>query len=68
MRLPVAAKIALQRAGAKGGTGGSPTPVGSRGLSTMCTSISLALSANRKTMDIDKEFDQLKTKLLGASL
>ena len=27
----------------------------------------MALSANRKTMDIDKEFDQLKTKLLGAS-
>ena len=27
----------------------------------------MALSANRKTMDIDKEFEQLKTKLLGAS-
>ena len=27
----------------------------------------MALSANRKTMDLDKEFDQLKTKLLGAS-
>ncbi len=26
----------------------------------------MALSANRKTMDIDKEFEQLKTKLLGA--
>ena len=26
MRLPVAAKIALQRAGAIGGTPGSPTP------------------------------------------
>ena len=27
MRLPVAAKIALHRAGAKGGTPGSPTPL-----------------------------------------
>ena len=27
----------------------------------------MALSANRKTMDIDKEFDQLKTKLLGSA-
>jgi hypothetical protein len=28
MRLPVAAKIALINAGAKGGTPGSPTPLG----------------------------------------
>ena len=34
-RLSVAAKIALHKAGANGGTGGSPTPDGSRGLSTM---------------------------------
>src|SRR2546425_3230968 len=40
MRLPVAAKIALARAGATGGTPGSPTPVGLSLLGTMCTSIS----------------------------
>src|SRR5262249_25516248 len=36
-RLPVAAKIALARAAITGGTPGSPTPVGSASLSTMCT-------------------------------
>ena len=35
MRLPVAAKIALVRAGAAGGTPGSPTPVGFSSLGTM---------------------------------
>lgn len=38
MRLPVAAKMALARAGATGGTPGSPTPVGASVLGTMCTS------------------------------
>lgn len=37
-RFPVAAKIALQMAGAIGGTPGSPTPAGGAKLSTMCTS------------------------------
>jgi uncharacterized protein len=35
MRFPVAAKIALQIAGAIGGTPGSPTPPGGASLSTM---------------------------------
>ena len=35
MRLPVAAKIALHKAGANGGTPGSPTPAGGAVLSTM---------------------------------
>src|SRR5438445_7348610 len=39
MRLPVAAKMALVRAGATGGTLGSPTPVGFASLGTICTSI-----------------------------
>ena len=34
MRFPVAAKMALQTAGARGGTPGSPTPPGSSALST----------------------------------
>src|SRR5579863_38002 len=34
-RLPVAAKIALHRAGTNGGTPGSPTPAGGAVLSTM---------------------------------
>ena len=36
-RLPVAAKIALQKAGANGGTPGSPTPAGGASLSIRCT-------------------------------
>ena len=35
IRFPVAAKIALQTAGANGGTPGSPTPAGGASLSTM---------------------------------
>lgn len=35
IRFPVAAKIALQAAGANGGTPGSPTPAGGASLSTM---------------------------------
>lgn len=35
MRLPVAAKIALHSAGARGGTGGSPTPPQKPPLGTM---------------------------------
>jgi hypothetical protein len=35
IRLPVTAKIALQIAGAMGGTPGSPTPVGGSLLATM---------------------------------
>src|SRR5260370_27961918 len=38
MGLPVAAKIALQTAGAIGGVPGSPTPPGASLLGTMCTS------------------------------
>jgi len=38
-RFPVAANTALYRAGAKGGTPGSPTPAGGASLSTMCTSM-----------------------------
>ena len=38
-RLPVAAKMALEIAGATAGTPGSPTPVGDAPDSTMCTSI-----------------------------
>src|SRR6201987_2760560 len=39
MRFPVAAKIALAKAGANGGTPGSPTPLGgvSAATGTMCT-------------------------------
>jgi hypothetical protein len=39
MRLPVAAKVALHRAGANGGTPGSPTPLAGTSIpcSTMCT-------------------------------
>ena len=42
MRFPVAAKIALHSAGAKGGTPGSPTPLGCTSIewSTMCTRVS----------------------------
>ena len=48
-RWPVAAKIALHRAGAKGGTPGSPTPPGGASLSTRCTSIALGELAIRAT-------------------
>ncbi len=37
IRFPLAAKIALQTAGANGGTPGSPTPAGGASLSTMWT-------------------------------
>ncbi len=40
MRLPVAAKIALQSAGAKGGSPGSPIPAGGASLGTMYTFVS----------------------------
>ena len=39
-RLPVAVKMALHKAGAMGGTPGSPTPAGGASLGTICTSIS----------------------------
>ena len=39
MRFPVAAKMALHRAGANGGSGGSPRPRGSFSLLMKCTSI-----------------------------
>ena len=39
MRLPVAAKIALQTAGATVGTPGSPSPPGAWPESRMCTSV-----------------------------
>jgi hypothetical protein len=38
-RLPVSAKSAFATAGAIGGTGGSPVPVGNSRLGTMCTSM-----------------------------
>lgn len=38
MRLPVAAARALASAGANGGTGGSPIPVGTLAEGTICTS------------------------------
>ena len=38
-RLPVAAKIAFEIAGASVGTPGSPTPVGGAPEATICTSI-----------------------------
>ena len=38
MRLPVAAKMALQRAGMTGGRAGSPRPVGGWSVMTKCTS------------------------------
>ena len=43
-RLPVAAKMALQSAGANGGTPGSPTPLGGTSMpcSTMCVRVSSA--------------------------
>jgi cytochrome c biogenesis protein len=34
-------------------------------LQSMSTHATMALSTNRKTMDGDREFDQLKSKLLG---
>ncbi len=40
IRFPVAAKIALQTAGATGGIAGSPRPVGELSVSRKCTSIS----------------------------
>ena len=39
-RCPVAAKMALHTAGARGGSAGSPSPVGSWSLATKCTSTS----------------------------
>ena len=38
MRLPVAAKIALQSAGMTGGSAGSPRPVGGLSVMRKCTS------------------------------
>ena len=38
MRFPVAAKMALQRAGSTGGSAGSPRPVGGTLLVMKCTS------------------------------
>ena len=48
-RLPVAAKIALQMAGAIGGTPGSPTPAGGASLATMCTRVLSGASFMRAT-------------------
>jgi cytochrome c biogenesis protein len=38
----------------------------SSGTQTLSTA-QMALSSNRKTLDVDKEFDMLKTKLLGTA-
>ena len=50
MRLPVAANIALQIAGAIGGTPGSPTPAGGASLCTICTRVSTGASSIRATL------------------
>ena len=49
MRVPVAAKIALQMAGAKGGRAGSPSPVGGFVPSMKCTSMRLGAASMRST-------------------
>jgi hypothetical protein len=49
MRLPVAAKIALQIAGGIGGTPGSPTPAGGASLCTRWTRVSIGASFIRAT-------------------
>jgi|SRR5579872_1711625 len=49
IRFPVAANIALQRAGMKGGTPGSPTPAGGASLSTRCTLVCTGASRMRAT-------------------
>src|ERR1700686_1853036 len=48
-RLPVAAKIALQSAGAKGGRPGSPIPAGGASLGTMWMYVSRGASFMRAT-------------------
>src|SRR5580704_13098496 len=50
-RLPVAAKIALQSAGANGGTPGSPTPLDGTSMpfSTMCVFVKVGDSSCRTT-------------------
>jgi cytochrome c biogenesis protein len=46
----------------------SPQPDGdTTGLEAAASHATMALSANRKTMDGDKEFDMLKTRLLQVS-
>lgn len=47
--VPVAAKIALQIAGAITGTPGSPTPAGAASLGTMCTWVIRGASGIRAT-------------------
>ena len=51
MRLPVAAKMALHSAGAKGGSPGSPTPLEGTSMlaGTMCTSVTGGDSSMRST-------------------
>jgi cytochrome c biogenesis protein len=51
-----------------GNTGGGDGDEGSMPESKAATYATMALSTNRKTMDGDKEFDMLKTKLLQAPL
>ena len=48
---------------AKGSTAGDSVPE-----SSICSYATMALSSNRKTMDGDKEFEMLKTKLLQVPL
>jgi hypothetical protein len=50
MRLPVALKIALQSAGANGGTGGSPTPPVKPLLGTIAVWTTGAISVRRPTL------------------
>jgi len=48
-RLPVAAKIALYKAGANGGNPGSPAPAGGASLATICTLVSCGATFIRAT-------------------
>src|SRR4029077_8248193 len=54
MRLPVAAKIALYRAGANGGNPGSPIPAGGASLSTMWILVTRGDSFIRATWKLSK--------------
>ena len=45
----------------------SPRPVGDAAGQDAASHATMALSANRKTMDGDKEFEMLKTRLLQVS-
>lgn len=73
MRFPVAAKIALTRAGAKGGTPGSPTPLGglSASAGTLCTLVTRVarerLSKHLLKRYIEGEKDEHRLTVHGLS-